>query len=133
MNGSDPDDFATIRLDLPDCYKIIESGVLTYRYDGAQTDVGYLKDGGVGSGAPIFGLRNVASNFTLSADNGLGFVVLEKTSNCSGEVGAMFSYEHNQDGGAVTGVSASWGGFTVNYQGSPLTLQKSTNPVYFEI
>ncbi|MGO1973138.1 MAG: hypothetical protein ACTH2Q_09290 [Propionibacteriaceae bacterium] len=133
VNGSDPDDFATVQLKMPACYKIVETTTLTYRYNGTETDAGYLKEGGLESNAPIVGLRNLASDFMLSADNGVAGVVIEQPAKCKGEVGATFSYEHNQDGGNVAGISASWGAFTINYTGSTLTLQKSTNPVYFKV
>lgn len=53
--------------------------------------------------------------------------------NWTGQIGAQFQYEHNQDAGSVIGFSAGWGGLTLSYSGEPSVSKRGTNPSYFTV
>ncbi|UOE43499.1 hypothetical protein [Agromyces larvae] len=133
MNGSAPDDFASIRLanNSSGCLSLGATYVHTYTYDGAATGKGYLYDAGAGTNSPIAGVRDGVSGFKMDADHGV--VLSHLRSHYCGPVdlSGMFTYEHNQDGGAVASVSASFFGFGVSYSAPSSTLQKSSGIVQF--
>lgn len=135
VNGSAPDDFASVGLQIPDCARIISTTYNSYYYDGTRTtdQTMYLKDGGLQSKAPITGLHDKASGFKLSVDHGHMTTSVNRTlcgSGFKGTFGGQFFYEHNQDGGSATSVSASFFGLSVGYSQSQDPLQKSTQPIY---
>lgn len=134
VNGSDPDDVATVQSNLGgNCFR---TGTIVRKaadYAGADfTGQTYVEDGGV-NGSPIFGIRDRASGFRLLTDNGYFKVTYNKTgaSGCgSAQLGAQFQFEHNQDGTSGFSASAGWGFFSVSYSGAPAKLRKSTSPSY---
>jgi hypothetical protein len=134
VNGSDPDDVATVQANLAgNCFR---TGTLVRKaadYAGADyTGQTYVEDGGV-NGSPIFGIRDRASGFRLLTDNGYFRVTYNKTgaSGCgSAQLGAQFQYEKNQDGSSGFSASAGWGFFSVSYSGAPAKLRKSTSASY---
>ncbi len=129
VNGSAPDDFAAMQLKLAPGQRIRNTTWATWDGLDKLTDVGYLKDSGVTTGAPIVGLRDgmTKDGFSLNVRKGVVDTVVE---GGSGQVGAAFAYEHNQDGGAVMSVSAAWGAFGVTYTGNESHMRKSMQPVY---
>ncbi|MGL4340791.1 MAG: hypothetical protein ACRCSP_10280 [Rhodoglobus sp.] len=126
VNGSDPDDIASNRLELNGCTKIMGTYGRSYLYDGTKVSGnGYLYDAGLGTNAAVYGFDDAASGFKLTVDH--GYVLTDVGQTCGPITNrGMFTYEHNQDGGAVTGVSASFLGFSVSYTGGPVKLQKSS-------
>jgi hypothetical protein len=126
VNGSDPDDMASIRLEIPGCYEMSNEQIQVLDYTHTHHDAaGYLYDAGVGTHAPIWGIRDATSGFVMNADNGQ--VELDIRAFCGPySPSGQFTYEHNQDGGSVAGVSASWNGFSVSYSGSPARWQRSS-------
>lgn len=137
VNGSAPDDFATVMLDFSSgCYNLVTVTYNSFTYDNQATSSAmYTKDGGVG-GAPIVGLRDQASGFALNVDHGWVQVTAMRNFGCStaGSLGAQFAYEHNQDGNSAVSVSASFGaGLSVGYSGSEAALQKSTSATYVTV
>ncbi|QNG18850.1 hypothetical protein G4H71_21265 [Rhodococcus triatomae] len=136
VNGSAPDDFASIMFDWSSSCLILTSTTYnSYYYDGERTtdSTMYLKDGGIG-GSPIVGLRDATSGFKLNVDHGhMSASVLRKPGCSAQQFGAQFAYEHNQDGGSALSVSASFlGGLSVGYSGGPDAMQKSTTPGYLQ-
>lgn len=134
VNGSAPDDFASIMFDFSNrCLTAVSTTYNSYYYDGERTtdSVAYLKNGGVG-GAPIVGLRDAVSGFKLNVDHGhISSTVTRKLGCDTQSFGAQFAYDHNQDGGSAGSVSASFiGGLSIGYSGSLATMRKSTNPTY---
>lgn len=135
MNGSAPDDFASIGLQIPDCAQIISTTYNSYYYDGGRTtdQTMYLKDGGIQTKAPITGLHDKASGFKLNVDHGHMTTTVNRSlcgNGFKGTLGGQFFYEHNQDGGSVASVSASFLGLSVGYSNGEGALQKSTQPIY---
>lgn len=134
VNGSDPDDVATVQSNLGGgCFR---TGSLVRKaadYTGVDyTGQTYIDDGGV-NGSPIFGIRDRTSGFKLLTDNGYFKATYNRTgaSGCgSTQLGAQFQYEHNQDGGAGFSASAGWGFFSVNYSNPGSKLRKSTSATY---
>lgn len=134
VNGSDPDDVATIQSNLGNgCFR---TGALVRKaadYTGVDyTGQTYVDDGGV-NGSPIFGIRDRASGFKLLTDNGYFRVTYDRTNagGCdSAQLGAQFQYEHNQDGGAGFSASAGWGFFSISYSSPGDKLRKSTGAMY---
>ncbi|NLU82153.1 hypothetical protein [Rhodococcus sp. HNM0569] len=134
VNGSEPDDFASIMFDWSSsCLAMTSTTYNSYYYDGTRTtdSTMYLKDGGI-SGAPITGLRDAVDGFQLNVDHGHMSATVTRKLGCDAQpFGAQFAYEHNQDGGSVLSVSASFlGGLSISYGGAPSTLQKSNSPTY---
>jgi hypothetical protein len=137
VNGSAPDDVATIQTNLGDgCFRPTSNG-LSYRvsdYTGAvQSGLLYIDDGGV-NGSPILGIRDKVSGFKLLVDNGYfvsNYSVTGK-SGCSSstKMGAQFQYEHNQDGGNGFNASAAWGFFSIGYTNPGSKLRKGSGAVY---
>ncbi|MEU1812770.1 hypothetical protein [Micromonospora aurantiaca (nom. illeg.)] len=134
VNGSDPDDVATIQSNLGGgCFR---TGALVRKaadYTGADyTGQTYIDDGGVG-GSPIFGIRDRTSGFKLLTDNGYFKATYNKTgaSGCgSTKLGAQFQYEHNQDGSGGFSASAGWGFFNISYANGGSKLRKGTSATY---
>lgn len=129
VNGSAPDDMAGIQLNMNSaCHSIVSTYSQANYYDGtyAGADATYLKESGVSSFAPVVGLRDQATNFMLNVDHGTVDTLVDFSCGPNTIQGA-FTYEHNQDGGSVIGVSAGWGAFNVSYSGNPSTLQKSSS------
>lgn len=123
-----PDDIAAIHLD-DNCVRAGETLSYAFRYDGTETEGStYLKDSGVNTASPVVGVRDTTSGFGMNTDNG---VVTTDVINYCGPVTwrGAFTFEHNQGGGEVLGVSAGFAFLNVSYGGTPLTLQKSTQIV----
>lgn len=138
VNGSDPDDFASVMLELPSCAPIISTTYNSYYYDGERTTDAtmYLKDGGLSTKSPITGLKDRASGFKLNVDHGHMTTTVNRAlcgPSWTGQLGGQFAYEHNQDGGSAASVSASWAGLSIGYSGTPSTRQQSTQPVYLTV
>jgi len=112
---------------LPDCQTITGNHVATYQYDGVETTgVGWIRDQGASTRAPIAGIRDDVSGFVGNADH--GYLLTDMENSCGpSTMQGQFIYEHSQDGGSVVGVSAGWGALSVSYSGSPSTLQKASN------
>lgn len=133
VNGSAPDDYGSVGLKLPSCYDIVSTTAVSYNYRNQVTyGVTYLQEGGLGSNAPIVGVRDRTSGFVMNADHMVMDVVAKAYGASCGpaRIGAQFRYEHNQDGGSVLSVSAGFGFLSVSYGGGGSHLQKSTNPIY---
>ncbi|WP_378144688.1 hypothetical protein ACFJGV_14480 [Cnuibacter sp. UC19_7] len=131
VNYSDPDDVASIRFEENNCLSMDNSSAQTYTYDGQATNAAILKDAGLNTLSPIFTIDDNVSGFVGNADH--GWVMTDWGKHCGPSTfRGMFTYEHNQDGGSVAGISASFFGFSVNYNGNPATLQKSSPIVSFE-
>jgi hypothetical protein len=129
VNGSAPDDIAANRL-TTECMRIGTTEVFTYDYTGAQTHQGYLLDAGLNTNSPIVGVRDTVSGFVMGADHGTVYTPVWV--GCGPAViQGQFTYEHNQDGGAVASVSAGFGGFGVSYSGGSIALQQSSGVVDF--
>lgn len=128
VNGSDPDDIATIRLEgvaTGSCREIGGTASRTFLYNGTETGVSYLRDAGLGTGAPVVAIDDGASGFQMTADN--GYVLTDIIGHCGPvTTRGVFTYEHNQDGGAVVTVSASFGGVGISYSEPQVPLQKSS-------
>lgn len=136
VNGSAPDDFASIMFDWSsNCLIMTNTTWNSYYYDGVRTtdSTMYLKDGGIG-GSPITGLRDATSGFKLNVDHGHMSATVTRKLGCNAQpFGAQFAYEHNQDGGSAVSVSASFlGGLSIGYSGSPSSMQKSNSPTYLQ-
>ncbi|WP_147305975.1 hypothetical protein [Subtercola boreus] len=131
VNGSAPDDFASNRLSIDSsCVSINNTLSKTYTYDNVVTQASYLYDSGLGvTNAPIVGLRDAASGFKLNVDHGYVMTQMNQFPCGPTTVRGAFTYEHNQDGGSVIGVTASFAGFGVSYNGNPTTLKKSSGIV----
>lgn len=133
VNGSAPDDFATVAMRAPACYEILGTTAISYNYRNQITyGVTYLQNGGLANNAPVVGVRDRVSGFVMNADKVVMDVTIRAYGGSCGaaRIGAQFIYEHNQDGGSVLGVSAGWGFLSVSYGGSPSVLERSTNPIY---
>ncbi|MFI5494363.1 hypothetical protein [Actinoplanes sp. NPDC051859] len=134
VNGSNPDDVATVQANLGSCFRTGSMVRKAADYTGKDyTGNTYVDDGGV-NGSPIFGVRDRVSGFKMLTDNGYFRVTYNKTnaSGCgSAKMGAQFQYEHNQDGGSGFSASAGWGFFSVSYGGAANNkLRKSTDPLW---
>lgn len=131
VNGSDPDDYSSVALQLG-CSRITGTTTITYDYLNNQTaNSAYLYASGLSTGAPISGVRDRASGFKLLTDHGYTDVLVTRPSGCAAHtIGADYSFEHNQDGGSVFSVTAGWGNLQVNYNSVGSRLQMSTNPIY---
>ncbi len=127
IGGEPPDDFAAVTADAP-CWSVTNVTDRAHNYSGQDyTHDLYLKDGGV-NGSPIIGVRDLTSGFQLGTAHGQMAVTYELRGGCSDtHLRAEFVYEHNQ-GGNVTGVSASFGVLSVSYSGGGDKIQKSTLP-----
>lgn len=127
VNYSEPDDVAALRIAADSCYSLGDTTtVKTYTYQGVETSSGYLRDAGLGTNSPIGGIDDRVSGFIGNADN--GYMLHEPRISCGpSEIRGMFTYEHNQDGGAIASVSASFGAFSISYSGATSALQKSSN------
>lgn len=100
----------------------------TYNVSGQRTDRTTLRNAGTSTNAPVWNVDAVTSGFANQADRG-SFSAQFDTGACGSKtVRAAFDYEGNQ-GGALTSVSAGWGGLSVSYSNPGLILKKSTQPV----
>jgi hypothetical protein len=78
-------------------------------------------------GDTAIGIRDKASGFMLNVDHGSVWYYMQwKSGSSSRDFDAAFNYEHNQDGGSISGISLSLGILSVSYSGGPSHLQKST-------
>ncbi|MDY7530053.1 hypothetical protein [Cryobacterium sp. 10C2] len=106
--------------------------IVTYDTAGNTTSLGSLKDANVINHSPIYNVHDQESGFLNQADSGAALAWLT-ADNCplnryNGQ--AAFTYDAFE-GGSVNSVSASYGALSVSTSGSPLELQKSTQPFAF--
>jgi hypothetical protein len=131
-----PDDFMSPAFSAPGCSGVHITHLLAIPWDvngGMHIDADYLQDSGLTTLAPIDGLHDRTSAFMTNIDHGFydaTFGLFGCGSDFTGVVGGAFSYEHNQGGGSVVSISASFAGLSISYNGGPLSLRKSTPPVY---
>jgi hypothetical protein len=135
VNGSAPDDVATIQTNLGGgCFRTTSTSYRVSDYTGAiQSGLLWLEDAGL-NGSPILGIRDRVTGFRLLVDNGYFVANYAHTgkSGCtsSSKLGAQFQYEHNQDGGNGWSASAGWGVFSISYANPGSKLRKSSSIVY---
>lgn len=127
VGTGDPDNIAALHVS-KQCIELGEIRHGSFRYDGTKTNASYLRDAGLSTNTPVVGVRDRTFNHMSNSDN--GFVQADLIGRCGPtDWKTQFTYEHNQGGGDVLGVSAGWGFLNVSYGGSPMTLQKSTQVV----
>lgn len=124
---SAPFDIASLGLS-SQCGTLSGYSAVTYALGGGSTGLATLRDGGAGTGAPTWNVDAYTSGFENQADRVMVSVNYNKAGCGSSNVQAGFIYEGNQ-GGGLTGVSASFLGLSLSYSGSPLTLQKGTGAI----
>lgn len=124
VGTGDPDDIAALHLSEM-CLEPGEVRHEAFRYDGTETATTYLKDAGLSTNSPIVGVRDSTSGHASNTDH--GYVQADLRARCGPtDWQTQFTFEHNQGGGSVLNVSAAFGLLSVSYNGSPMTLQKSS-------
>ncbi|MHA6804722.1 hypothetical protein [Salinifilum ghardaiensis] len=128
VNGSAPDDIASLQVPLGSCLNLHHATITTKDYQGTEyPHAAYIRDAGI-DGNAVAGIRDnpTPDGFALNNDNGVMAATVTKNANCGPtRVDTQFIYEHNQDGGNVVSVNVGWGFLGINYGGGPSALQKS--------
>lgn len=134
VNGSAPDDIATIGVQLSPCLSVGSTTIISRDYTKKSYPGSvYIRDVGL-NGSPVAGIRDQTSGFVMNSDNGVMTTQVLNGGSCGATpTRGQFIYEKNQDGGSLLGLSAGFGFLSISYSGSPRTLQKSAGPVGFTI
>lgn len=126
VNGSSPDDMAELSV-TSRCWHVDRTHTEAYDYARhPHRDLVYRSRSDA-AGNIVIGVRDRTSGFVLATDNGSVRDYLDSDGRCfARDFSAAFNYEHNQDGGSISGISFSFGILSISYSGSVSRLQKST-------